>query len=101
VKPNALRERCELATGPELCTPPRARAEPTSNAPLGGPHAEAAKLAEHDATARCQNASHLAYSALRVRHEAEHRHGDDNVEGGILERQLLSTPLLEGHFDSA
>ena len=52
VKPGAPRERCELAAGPELCVPPRARAEPTSDAPLGGPHAEATQLAENHTASR-------------------------------------------------
>src|SRR5690606_33588452 len=101
VKPGALRERCELATGPELGAPPRARAEPTTNAPVSGPHAEATQLADNDAAARHQHARHLADGALRIRHKAEHRHRYHDVEGGILERQLLGAALLEGHFDSA
>lgn len=45
--------------------------------------------------------SSASVTALRIRHEAEHRHRYHEVEGGILERQLLGAALLEGHFDSA
>src|SRR3990167_6824342 len=101
VKPRAPRKPLEFAAGPELCSSPRARTEPTSDAALGSPHAEATKLTEDDATARDEHTSHLANGKLGIRHEAEHCHCDDHVEGGIVERQLFGAPLSEGHVDSA
>jgi hypothetical protein len=94
-KPGDVDKAPQLGTRPKMGAPPRPRIEPSTDATLDGPDAEPRKLAENEPSARSEHARHLADGPLRVRNDAEHRHGKDNIEGAVVEGKLLSIPELE------
>jgi len=93
------RESLKLGARPEPRSPPRGGAEPAAHASLCSPYTVATELAERgDRPARAREPVREPRGG--VWHEAEHCHGDDGVEGGVLERQCVGSTVSEGHVDT-
>jgi hypothetical protein len=80
---------------------PGLRSEPAAHAAFGSPDAESTELSEHDSSSGHQHAGHLPNCDHRIRNEAQHRHGEHDVEGALLERQRLGSALRQRHMQTA
>ncbi len=99
LKPGAGGQSSQLAHRAEMGRIPEPISEPAADAPAKRPQAPAPELTDHHRPARPQHARDLAEGGLGIRHEAQHGHGDHDIEPPSGKRQRLRPPGRKIHGD--
>ena len=78
-----FRKPLQFARSSESSATPQRRAEPTLDAPSGGPGTPFTKLTDHEATARPQDASDLGERLFHFNHKTENKRGRTAINRSV------------------